>query len=122
MKIIIKGKQYKVDENLKQYILERFHKYDSMVQEPAIIEITLSDTLGPKRGLDKAVCITATLPEMKNPIHIEEATSEFKGTIDLIQERFEQQLRKYKEKVKVGSRYPQKYLQAKIEEEKEGEI
>lgn len=122
MKIIIKGKQYKVDENLKQYILERFHKYDSMVEEPAIMEITLSDTLGPKKGLDKVVCITATLPEMKNPIHIEEATSEFKGTIDLIQERFEGSLRKYKEKVKVGSRYPQKYLRAKIEEEKEGEI
>ncbi|OGD56972.1 ribosomal subunit interface protein [Candidatus Berkelbacteria bacterium RBG_13_40_8] len=122
MKIIIKGKQYKVDENLQKYILERFHKYESMVQEPAIIEITLSDTLGPKRGLDKVVCITATLPDIKNPIHIEEATSEFKGTIDLIQERLEQQLRKYKDKVKIGSRFPKKYLDAKLQEEKEKEI
>ena len=121
MRIIIKGKQFKVDQNLRNYINERFLKFTRYVKEPATLEIVLSNFMGPK-GNDQSVHVTATLPGLKNPIHIEEVTSDFKGSIDVIQERLEQQLRKYKDKVKIGSRFPQKYLDAKIEEEKEGEI
>lgn len=63
-----------------------------------------------------------SLPEKKNPIHIEEVTSDFKGSIDVIEERLEKVLEKYKDQVKVGTRYPKKYHEAELEEEAEGEI
>ena len=121
MRIIISGKQFKVDENLRNYINERFLKFTKFVKEPATLEIVLSNFMGPK-GNDQAVCVTATLPGLKNPIHIEEVTSDFKGSIDLIEERLEKALLKYKEQVKIGTRYPKKYYEAKLEEEAEGEI
>lgn len=121
MKIIISGKQFKVDQNLKNYINERFLKFARYVKEPATLEVLLSDFMGPK-GNDQAVCVTMTLPEKKNPIHIEEVTSDFKGSIDVIEERLEKVLEKYKDQVKVGTRYPKKYHEAELEEEAEGEI
>jgi len=121
MKIIISGKQFKVDDNLRGYINERFLKFTKFVKEPATIEVVLSNFMGPK-GNDQAVCVTATLPELKNPIHIEEVTADFKGSIDLVEERLEKAFKKYKEQVKIGTRYPQKYHEAEFEEEDAGEI
>lgn len=121
MRIIISGKQFKVDENLQNYINERFLKFARLVKEPATLEIVLSNFMGPK-GNDQAVCVTATLPELRNPIHIEEVTNDFKGSIDLIEERLEKVLERYKEQVKIGTRYPKKYHEAELEEEAEGEI
>ena len=97
MRIIIEGKQFHVDENLKNYITERFLKFEKFVKEPAVFEVVLSDTMGPKDGVDQAVNVTVTLPGLKNAIHIEEVTSDFKGSIDLIEERLENVLKKYKE-------------------------
>lgn len=121
MKIIISGKQFKVDDNLRNYINERFLKFTRFVKEPAKLEIVLSNFMGPK-GNDQAVYVTATLPGLKNPIHLEEVTNDFMGSIDLIQERLEKHLLKYKEQVKIGDRYPTKYHEAELEEEAEGEI
>ncbi|MGA2666837.1 MAG: ribosome-associated translation inhibitor RaiA [Patescibacteria group bacterium] len=122
MKIIISGKQFKVDDNLRGYIEERLRKFEKLVSEPAILEVVLSDLMGPKGGVDKAVSLTMTLPGIKNPIHIEEVTSDYKGSIDLIEERLETQISKYKEQVKIGTRYPQKYHEAELEEEAEDEL
>ena len=121
MHIIISGKQFKVDDNLRNYINERFLKFARYVKEPTTLEIVLSNFMGPK-GNDQAVCVTATLPGLKNPIHIEEVTNDFKGSIDVIEERLEKVLRRYKEQVKIGTRYPKKYHEAELEEEAEGEI
>ena len=121
MRIIVHGKQFKVDDNLRNYINERFLKFAKFVKEPATIEIVLSNFMGPK-GNDQAVYVTATLPGLKNPIHIEEVTNDFKGSIDLVEERLEKALLKYKEQVKIGTRYPKKYHEAELEEEAEGEL
>jgi len=121
MRIIISGKQFKVDENLRNYINERFLKFAKFVKEPTILEIVLSNFMGTK-GNDQAVCVTVTLPGLKKPINVEEVTADFKGSIDLVEERLEKALLKYKEKVKIGTRYPKKYYEAKLEEEAEGEI
>jgi len=121
MKIIIQGKQFKVDDNLRNYINERFLKFVRYVKEPATLEIVLSNFMGPK-GNDQAVCVTMTLPGLKDPIHIEEVTNDFMGSIDVIEERLEKVLKRYKEQVKIGTRYPKKYHEAELEEEDAGEI
>jgi len=117
VKIIIKGhKRLKIDPGLRSYIEEKIRKYEPMVKEPATSEVVLSDTRGPKGGVDKVVRITMTLPGCKNPIFVCERTSDFFGSVDLAQERLEQHILKYKERVKMGSRYPAKYYLAKMYE------
>lgn len=106
MRIIIKSKNIKLNDDLKNYAFEKVSKYSEIIEDPAVCEVVLSDELGPKGGVDKSVHITLTLPGEKNAIHIEEVTSDFFGTIDLAQEKLEHQILKYKEKIKIGPRQP----------------
>ena len=123
MKIIIRGRNnYKVDENLYSYIQEKMMRLDKFVKEPAVCEVTLSEkSQGPKRGLDKDVHIALTMAEAKNPIYAHERTNDFLGSIDIAYKKIEGEAQNFKEK-ESNSRYPTKYQEAKIEEEKEGEI
>ena len=119
MRVIVKGHNVKLSPDLKSYVTEKILKYEPMIKEPAVCEIVLSDEGGPKGRIDKVVRITLTLPEMKNPIFVCERTSDFFGSIDLAQERLEHQILKYKEQIKIGSRYPAKYWLNKRYEEEE---
>lgn len=121
MQITIKGhKQLKIDPSLRSYIEERIRKYEPFLQEPARCEVILEDIRGPKGGADKVVKITLALPGLKKPIFVCERTADFFGSIDLAQERLEEQILKYKEKIKIGSRYPKKYwLEKELNQEEE---
>ncbi len=120
MRVIVKGHNVKLSPDLKSYVTEKILKYEPMIKEPAVCEVVLSDERGPKGGIDKMVRVTLTLPEMKNPIFVQETTSDFFGSIDLAQERLEHQILKYKEQVKIGSRFPAKYwLEKKFNQEEE---
>lgn len=105
MKIIIETvRSLKIDKDLKAYAMEKFGKFDNRVDESAVCIVTFSDELAPKDGVNKTVHLTLTLPNEKNPIHLEESTSDFFGSIDLIQEKLEREMIKYKEKTKIGER------------------
>lgn len=122
MRIIIKGRQFKVDNNLQVYIEEKILKYQKFVIEPAVCEVVLADMGGKKGGKDKEVRLTLTLPQEKKPLYFCARTADFIGSIDLVQEKLEKFLLKYKETKKIGSQFPTKYYQAKKEEERAGEI
>jgi len=123
MNIIIKGrKQLKVEEDLQEYIETKFRKFEKMVKEPTTLEIMLADVRGPQKGMDKVVHLTASIPGMKNPEHIEELGTGFHEVVDLVFERFKKFMGRWKEKTKEGSRYPRKYYLAKEEEKEVGEI
>lgn len=122
MRIIVKAKNFKIPTDLESYIREKLLKFEKMTEEPTVCEVRLEERRGAKRGVDKIVHIYLTLPKVKNPIYLMEATNDWFGSIDLIEEKFEKEILKYKEKVKIGSRYPKKYFEAKLEEEAEGEI
>ncbi|KKQ74368.1 MAG: hypothetical protein US94_C0006G0003 [Berkelbacteria bacterium GW2011_GWB1_38_5] len=123
MKIIIRGKNnYKVDQNLYSYIQEKIERLDKFVKEPVVCEVTLSEkSQGPKRGLDKDVHISLTMAESKNPIFSHARTNEFMASIDIAYKKIEHELQNIKEK-EIGSRFPTKYYEAKIEEEKANEL
>lgn len=104
MRIIVKGKNIKLNDDLKNYAFEKVSKYSEIIEDPAVCEVVLSDELGPKGGIDKSVHITLTLPGEKNAIHVEAQTDDFFGSLDLAQEKLEQQVIKYKEKIKIGPR------------------
>lgn len=122
MQVIIKGSHgFKVPEDLKSYIEEKVSKYEDFLEEPAVCEIMIGDTNGPKGGVDKTVHITLELPNEKIPLHVEVTTDDYMGSIDLAQEKLEQQILKYKERVKVGDRYPKKYYEEKKENDESEE-
>ena len=122
MKIIIRGHGgFKVDENLYSYIQEKIERLDKFVKEPAVCEVTLSQKEGPKRGLDKDVHMIVTMAEAKNPIYSHARTNEFLASIDIAYKKIEHELQNIKEK-DIGSRFPTKYREAKIEEEKANEL
>lgn len=122
MKIIIKGRNnFKVDENLRFYIQEKIERLDKFIKEPAACEVTLGEKGGPKRGLDKDVHITLTMAETKNPIYSHARTNEFIASIDIAYNKIEHKLEKIKDK-DTSDRYPTKYYEAKLEEEKENEL
>ena len=122
MKLIIKGRQFKVDDNLRTYIEEKVLKYQAFISEPAVCEVVLADMGGKKGGQDKEVRLTLTLPKEKKPLYFCQRTADFIGSIDLVQEKLEKFLLKYKETKKIGTQFPTKYYQAKKEEERAGEI
>lgn len=123
MNIIIKGsQQFKVHEDLQTYIETKFRKFERMIKEPATLEIMLADVRGDQKGVDKVVHLTAVIPGRKNPEHIEELATEFHEAIDLVFERFKKFMERWKEKEKIGSRYPKKYFTAEKIEKEEGEI
>ena len=99
MKVIITGRHgLKIDDNLRSYINEKILKYESLINEPAVCDVMLAD-----------VHLTLELPNEKNPLHVEVVTSDFFGSVDLAQEKLEREILKYKEKTKIGTRFPKKY-------------
>ncbi len=110
MKVIITGRHgLKIDDNLRSYINEKILKYESLINEPAVCDVMLADVRGPQNGVDKVVHLTLELPNEKNPLHVEVVTSDFFGSVDLAQEKLEREILKYKEKTKIGTRFPKKY-------------
>ena len=119
MNLIIKGRKgLKVPVELQRYIENRFQKFEPRLKEPAIVEIMLADVRGPQGGIDKVVHLTATLPGLKKPQQIEEISEDFRQSIDLVHSRFAKFVRRWKEKSKIGTRYPKKYyIPKKIKKE-----
>ncbi len=105
MTIQITGHNVELNDDLKSYTEEKVLKFVDLIEEPASCNIFLSNEFGPKGGEDKLVRLTLSLPGEKNPIHVEAQTDDFFGSIDLAQEKLEQQILKYKEQVKIGDRH-----------------
>jgi|GEM_PF-737635 len=123
MDIIVKGlKGFKVYQETEDYITKKFCKFSDIVKEPTVLEFTLSHTHSTRQTLDKVVHLTATLPGMKNPEHLEEIGTKFEESIDLLEDRFGKFIERWKEKSKIGTRYPKKYYLSKEIEKEEGEI
>ena len=123
MNIIIKGrKQLTVREDLKDYIEKKFRKFEKILTEPTTLDIMLADVRGDKGGLDKVVHLTAAIPGRKNPEHIEELATEFHEGVDLVFERFKKFVERWKEKNKIGTRYPKKYYLAEEIEKSNNEL
>ena len=119
MQIIVKGlRGFKVFEETKDYIVKKFSKYEKIVIEPTILEFTLDHTHASKQTLDKVVHLTVSMPKLKEPEHLEEIGTKFEESIDLLFDRFDKFIIRWKEKIKVGERRPRKYFDAeKIEKE-----
>lgn len=99
MQLIIKGlRGFEIYPENKEYIQEKFSKYEKMVKEPAILEIALDHTHGTRANIDKKIILNFAMPGLKKPEHIEELCEHFPEAVDKLQKRFEKALRRHKEK------------------------
>lgn len=104
MIINVTGKNFDLNDDLKNYAKEKILKFSPIILEPAVCDIVLSNEFGPKGGEDKLVRVTLTLPGEKNALHAEAQTDDFMASIDLVEKKLEQEIQKYKEQVKIGNR------------------
>ena len=115
MQLIIKTKgSQPIDDRDKRWAEAKFRKLGKFVPAETIIEVTLEDLYGPKRGNDKKVHVLAELPHTKEPFHLEEVGVQFRKTISIARDRFERYLKKYHDRTLTGSRFPRKYWFAKL--------
>jgi len=114
MKITITFRHTKSQADLEDYIEDKLLKYEKMVLEPTVVDVVLDDLMGSKGGNDKKVSITAQLPHVKGPLHLEQCTNDFTSAFDLVEDRFARHIERYHEKVVVGSRFPKKYSWERI--------
>lgn len=99
MQIIIKGiKGFEVYPENKDYVRRKFEKYGKLVKEPAIFEFTFEHSHLTRATLDKQVRLTFTMPGLKNPEHLEEIAEHFPEAIDKLESRFEEFIRRFREK------------------------
>lgn len=110
MRVIIKTKEGKLEQKVRDYATEKFAKLEKLVEEPAVLEAMIYDINGQKGGEDKFVEVALTMANEKNPIHVEAKSIEYLASIDFAHDCLETQLVKHKEKKKIGDRFPKKYF------------
>lgn len=99
MQMLLKGKpKHTLTSELEAYAREKFLRLTKHLPEAATVEVVLVDERGQKGGVDKVIRVTIVHPHERNPIHIEEVTSDFRSSIDLAQDRAERTVRKLKER------------------------
>jgi len=98
MRLIIKGKQFKVPQDLAEFAEQKIRKFEKRMPANAVIDLLFYDDRGPRGGLDKICEITLVLPGEKKPKYFSERSDSFRKSVNLIQEKLERELRKYKEK------------------------
>lgn len=99
MQIIVKSlKNFELFEDNKDYVEKKFRKFEKMVSEPAVLEITFEHTHATRANIDKKIHLNFTMAGMKKAEHIEELSEHFKESIDLLQKRFEIFLARFKNK------------------------
>jgi ribosomal subunit interface protein len=104
MRVIIKSKGGDLEPNVRDYAMEKFLKFEKLIEEPAVCEVMLCDAFGPKGGVDKYVKVAMTEAHEKNPMHVEAKATEFLAAIDIATDCLETQLVKHKELKKIGNR------------------
>lgn len=108
-----KGNQ-PISEKDRRWAEAKFAKLKKLLPPEAIVEVTLEDLYGPKRGVDKRVSIAAELPGAAEPFHLEETGLKFRQTITTARDRFERYLKKYRDRQVMAGRKPRKYWLAKL--------
>ncbi|ADY57521.1 SSU ribosomal protein S30P;sigma 54 modulation protein [Syntrophobotulus glycolicus DSM 8271] len=92
MNVIIRGKQFKVTDALKDYVIKRVSKLEKFSDDFTDVNVTLSVQKERQR-----IEVTAPLNGMM--IRGEEETDNMYSSIDLVVEKLERQIEKYRQRI-----------------------
>jgi putative sigma-54 modulation protein len=96
MQLQIKGKNLDVSDSIRTYAERKLSKLDRMVHEDARVEIELAVEKNPSVA-DNQVA-EATVRLKGHTLRAREASSDMKASIDLLVDKLERQVKRYKEK------------------------
>lgn len=115
MSLILKTKgSQPISDKDRRWAEAKFAKLTKLLPPEAVVEVTLEDLYGPKRGIDKRVTIVAELPLAKEPFHLQETGLKFRETITTARDRFDRYLKKYHDRHQLAGRKPRKYWLTKL--------
>lgn len=107
MNLIIKTRgNQPIDEKEKKWAEAKFVKLTKLCPPETVIEVTLEDLYGPKRGQDKKVHVLAEIPHAKEPFHLEEVDVKFRPAITRARDRFVRYMKRLKDKESVHHNRP----------------
>jgi len=98
MQINISGKNMRLTQVLKNYVNEKVHKLDRLLEdiEPVSVDVELHSS-GKGKGQPRAT-VELTLKMPDHMVRCEEMASNMYEAIDLVQEKMERKLREFKER------------------------
>ncbi len=97
-----------ITEDIKDYCQKRFSKIEKMLPEGSFLEIEFIDDFGQRQGEDKRVEANLSLPNQKQAVYLYNATADWGTSIDIVKDRLEEEVIKYKEKNIDRNRKPRK--------------
>lgn len=92
MALTVKGRNIEVTPALREYVEKRMAKFERMLEDMNEAVVTLSSTKGSDR-------VELTVPLRGIVLRCEEETDNMYASIDLVVEKLERQVRKYKTKL-----------------------
>ena len=102
MNLIIKTKgNQPIAEKDKKWAAAKFLKLTKLCPSETVVEETLEDLYGPKRGEDKKVHVLAEIPHAKEPFHLEEVDTRFRPAVTRARDRFVRYIKRLKEKEEI---------------------
>lgn len=122
MQINYKARHTELDQQTIDYCKKRFSKFTKLLPEPSFLEVEFINEFGDRGGLDKRVQVDLSIPGQKRAIHLDNRTADWQSSIDFLQERLEQEIKRLHEKNIDNGRHPKKYKVAEEIERESGEI
>lgn len=112
MNIIINGKNIELTESLSNYVHEKFSKLSTYFEHILEIDVTLS--VEPIKNKEERQIVEVTIWANGSVLRASESSPDMYASIDLVIDKLERQLIKYKEKLKD---IPRRIAQKKREQE-----
>ncbi len=99
MQFVVKGRNFQLTEALKGYAEKKLSSINKYFDQVIEVDVTLS--VRDSKDLSKSrVCeVTVWAKSVGNPIHGRAASEDLYASIDMVSEKIERQVKKYKEKM-----------------------
>lgn len=108
LKFNIRGENVEVTESIRDYVIKRISKLEKFFEDNVEANAHVNLKVYP----NKTFKVEVTIPLPYLTLRAEETSSDMYGSIDLVTDKLERQIRKYKTKVnrksrKIGLRHPE---------------
>ena len=100
LKFIIRGENVEVTESIRDYVIKRISKLEKFFEDNVEANAHVNLKVYP----NKTFKVEVTIPLPYLTLRAEETSSDMYGSIDLVTDKLERQIRKYKTKVNRKSR------------------
>lgn len=104
MRIIMKGVRYSLDDKIKRYIRGKLIKFSDILPAATLADVMLEEKTAHRRGGHCAVHIKISIPGFRKTIFAKKGAADFYSAVDLVEEKIERQIKRYRIWVEGGGR------------------